>query len=251
MAALAAALGAGVPLQLLIFAIVSVATLVSTRGMVTRALQRSPIVQSNVNSLVGQRGVVTVPITSATGRGQIRVGGEFWTARPYMEGTDDIDAGSPVEVLAVEGNAALVLPLDGRSPSERGRAQARAVPDREDERRGDEEQQAGDDQPVAEARVDRADRDRIRDAAPDRRGDEVAGAAADEDAAREREQHRPGRDDGDGLEHRHDRERGDPEQRALVDEHRARRHLGRLVDEVDPCADRRDGEESDGDAAQR
>ena len=111
-AALAAALGVGVPLQLLIFAIVSVATLVSTRGMVTRALQRTPIVHSNVNSLVGQRGVVTVPITAATGRGQIRVGGEFWTARPYMEGTADIDTGSPVEVLAVEGNAALVLPLD-------------------------------------------------------------------------------------------------------------------------------------------
>jgi membrane protein implicated in regulation of membrane protease activity len=111
-AALAAALGVGVPLQLLIFAVVSVATLVSTRGMVTRALQRTPIVRSNVNSLVGRRGVVTVPITRAAGRGQIRVGSEYWTARPYMEDAADIDAGSPVEVLAVEGNAALVLALD-------------------------------------------------------------------------------------------------------------------------------------------
>ena len=111
-AALAAALGVGVPLQLLIFAVVSVATLVSTRGMVTRALQRTPIVRSNVSSLVGRRGVVTVPITAATGRGQIRVGTEFWTARPYMEDSGDIDEGSTVEVLAIEGNAALVLPLD-------------------------------------------------------------------------------------------------------------------------------------------
>jgi membrane protein implicated in regulation of membrane protease activity len=111
-AALAAALGVGVPLQLLIFAIVSVATLLSTRGMVTRALQRTPIVRSNVSSLVGRRGVVTIPITAAAGRGQIRVGGEYWTARPYMEGSADIDEGSPVEVLAVEGNSALVLPLD-------------------------------------------------------------------------------------------------------------------------------------------
>src|SRR5919106_3387903 len=102
-AALAAALGVGVPLQLLIFSVVSVATLVSTRGMVTRALQRTPIVRSNVSSLVGRRGVVTVPITAATGRGQIRVGTEFWTARPYMEDSADIEEGCPVEVLAVEG----------------------------------------------------------------------------------------------------------------------------------------------------
>jgi membrane protein implicated in regulation of membrane protease activity len=111
-AALAAALGLNVPLQLLLFALVSVVSLVGTRGMITRALQRSPIVRSNVHALVGRRGVVTVPITSATGRGQIRVGSEFWTARPYMEDSADIADGTPVEVLAIEGNAALVLPLD-------------------------------------------------------------------------------------------------------------------------------------------
>lgn len=111
-AALAAALGAGVPLQLLLFAIVSVVSLVSTRGLVKRTLQRTPLVRSNVHGLVGRRGVVTVPITAATGRGQIRVGDEYWTARPFMADTDDIAVGSPVEVLAVEGNFALVLPLD-------------------------------------------------------------------------------------------------------------------------------------------
>lgn len=111
-AALAAALGAGIPIQVLVFAIVSVGTLVSTRGIITRTLQRTPIVRSNVNALVGRRGVVTVPITQAAGRGQIRVGSDFWTARPYMEDSADIEEGCPVEVLAVEGNAALVLPLD-------------------------------------------------------------------------------------------------------------------------------------------
>lgn len=110
--ALAAILGLNVPLQLLVFAIVSVASLVGTRGMITRALQRTPIVRSNVHALVGRRGVVTVPITAAAGRGQIRVGSEYWTARPFMEDSGDIDDGTPVEVLAVEGNAALVLPLD-------------------------------------------------------------------------------------------------------------------------------------------
>jgi membrane protein implicated in regulation of membrane protease activity len=111
-AALAAALGAGIPLQLILFAVVSVATLVSTRGIVKRTMQRTPLVRSNVSSLVGRRGVVTVPITAAAGRGQIRVGTEYWTARPYMEDSGDIEEGAPVEVLAIEGNSALVLPLD-------------------------------------------------------------------------------------------------------------------------------------------
>jgi len=111
-AALAAAAGVGVPVQLVLFAVVSLATLLSTRGIVTRTMQRTPLVRSNVSSLVGRRGVVTVPITSETGRGQIRVGSEYWTARPYMEDSKDIDVGCPVEVLAIEGNAALVLPLD-------------------------------------------------------------------------------------------------------------------------------------------
>jgi membrane protein implicated in regulation of membrane protease activity len=111
-AALAAALGAGVPLQIVLFAVVSVVALLSTRGIVRRTMQRTPLVRSNVSSLVGQRGVVTVPITAAAGRGQIRVGTEYWTARPYMNDSGDIDVGVPVEVLAIEGNSALVLPLD-------------------------------------------------------------------------------------------------------------------------------------------
>ena len=111
-AALAAALGAGVPLQIILFAVVSAVTLVATRGIVKRTMQRTPLVRSNVSSLVGQRGVVTVPITGAAGRGQIRVGTEYWTARPYMNDSGDIDVGVPVEVLAIEGNSALVLPLD-------------------------------------------------------------------------------------------------------------------------------------------
>ena len=111
-AALAAALGANLAVQLLVFAIVSVATLFATRGIVQRTLQRTPVIRSNVNSLVGRRAVVTVPITAATGRGQIRIGTEYWTARPYMEDSQDIEAGTPVEVLGVEGVTALVLPLD-------------------------------------------------------------------------------------------------------------------------------------------
>lgn len=111
-AALVAALGAGIPLQLLVFAAVSVATLLGTRGMVTRALRRMPAARTNVSTLIGRRGVVTLPITAAAGRGQIRVGTEYWTARPFLDDSADIEEGASVEVIGVEGVTALVLPLD-------------------------------------------------------------------------------------------------------------------------------------------
>ena len=111
-AALAAALGAPVALQAISFAAVSALSLVSTRGILTRSLQRAPAVRSNVDSLVGRRGIVTLPINGPAGRGQIRVGGEYWTARPYMPDCADIGEGEPVEVLSIEGVTALVLPVE-------------------------------------------------------------------------------------------------------------------------------------------
>jgi membrane protein implicated in regulation of membrane protease activity len=110
--AVAAALGAPLAVQLLVFSLVSVVSLLATRGMVSRSLQRVPVLKSNVDSLVGRRGVVTVPITAAAGRGQVRIGTEYWTARPYMEDSEDIAEGTAVEILGVEGVTALVLPLD-------------------------------------------------------------------------------------------------------------------------------------------
>ena len=109
--ALVAAVGGGLALQLLVFSLVSVLTLLATRRWVSRSLTRVPVARSNVNSLVGRRGVVTHAITAAAGRGQIRVGTEFWSARPYIE-SGDIPEGETVEVLSIEGVTALVMPLD-------------------------------------------------------------------------------------------------------------------------------------------
>jgi len=109
--ALVAAVGGGLALQLLVFSLVSVLSLLAMRRWVSRSLTRVPVHRSNVNSLLGRRGVVTHAITAAAGRGQIRVGTEFWSARPYIE-SGDIPEGETVEVLSIEGVTALVMPLD-------------------------------------------------------------------------------------------------------------------------------------------
>ena len=106
-AALVAALDGALWLQLVVFAVVSAATLYLTRPALRSRFVNAPLIPSNVPALVGRRGVVVVPIPAGTGgRGQARIGTEDWSARSTDERA--IDAGATVEVVSVEGVAVIV-----------------------------------------------------------------------------------------------------------------------------------------------
>lgn len=112
-AAIAAA-GLGTPVQLLAFAILSVGSLLLTRPALKRAAGRTAGIRTGVDAMQGRIGVVTRPIGELE-PGQVKVGGETWTARSYYD-EEAIPAGSRVEVVKVEGVTALVIP----APSPRG-----------------------------------------------------------------------------------------------------------------------------------
>ncbi|MFN2468875.1 MAG: NfeD family protein [Gaiellaceae bacterium] len=109
--AVVAGLGAPVWLQVVIFCGVSLLGLGLTRRIATRMF-RGPVVKSNVHTLAGRRGVVTQAIDAHEGRGQVRIGTEYWTARAYFEDAPTIATGARVEVVRVEGVTAIVLPID-------------------------------------------------------------------------------------------------------------------------------------------
>lgn len=109
-AALVAGLGAPVWLQVVLFCAVSLLGLVLTRRIATR-LFRGPAVRTNVHSLVGRRGVVTKPI-APDDAGQIRIGGDYWTAQPYFDDAAVIPEGARVEVMKVVGVTAVVMPIE-------------------------------------------------------------------------------------------------------------------------------------------
>jgi membrane protein implicated in regulation of membrane protease activity len=109
-AAAADGFGAPVWLQVVLFCAVSLAGLAATRRVATRAF-RGPVVRTNVHGLVGRRGVVTKAV-SPDGAGQVRLGGDYWTARPYFDDAPVIPEGARVEVMKVEGVTAIVMPLD-------------------------------------------------------------------------------------------------------------------------------------------
>jgi membrane protein implicated in regulation of membrane protease activity len=112
-AALAGA-GLGLPVQLAAFAILSVGSLLLTRPALQRAAGKATGIRTGVDAMQGRIGVVTRPIAELE-PGQVKVGGETWTARCYYD-EEAIPLGSRVEVVKVEGVTALVIP----APSPRG-----------------------------------------------------------------------------------------------------------------------------------
>lgn len=106
-AAITGAVGGNLLVQVLVFALVSVASLVFTRRSLMKALNRTPLVVSNAQTVVGKRALVTVPIEEGPGhRGQVRIGTEFWSALSTDE--QALDEGTTVEVVGIEGVAAIV-----------------------------------------------------------------------------------------------------------------------------------------------
>jgi membrane protein implicated in regulation of membrane protease activity len=105
-AALAGVADVSIPIQVLVFALVSAAGLGAVRPAIKRRLHRGaePAVMG-VDAIEGAEATVVEQI--AEGRGMVKIGGELWSARPY-DVTQVIEAGVQVRVVEVRGATALV-----------------------------------------------------------------------------------------------------------------------------------------------
>ena len=110
-AALVAAVVAGVggPLlaQVLAFAITAGVGLLVVRPIARRQLTRTPLVREGSYALVGKKAVVVEEVTGT--QGLIKLSGEVWSARALDE-DQVIPAGTPVDVMEIEGATAIVYP---------------------------------------------------------------------------------------------------------------------------------------------
>lgn len=101
MAALLAALvGTGVVEQVVVFAVVSAATLAATRPLVRR-MTAGKAVATNADRVLGAAAKVTETIDNENSTGAVYVDGKTWTARS-ADGSV-IPAGEQVEVISMEG----------------------------------------------------------------------------------------------------------------------------------------------------
>jgi membrane protein implicated in regulation of membrane protease activity len=103
--ALAALLGAGTVGSVLVFIVGSLASLAFLRPIARRHVRLPAISRTGTDALVGRKAVVTRQIGAQGGR--VRIGGEEWTARAYLDG-QVFDEGKTVDVIQIEGATALV-----------------------------------------------------------------------------------------------------------------------------------------------
>jgi membrane protein implicated in regulation of membrane protease activity len=103
-AALAGYLGAGIFLQFLVFAAVSISLTVMSRTIFSHrlALGEGDNVKMNVDTLPGKIGTVTIASLGAMDEGEVKVYGSIWKAFP-VDGESALLVGEKVEVVRVEG----------------------------------------------------------------------------------------------------------------------------------------------------
>jgi membrane protein implicated in regulation of membrane protease activity len=104
-AALAALLGAGTVGSLVVFIVCSVASLLVLRPIARRHIRLPAISRTGTDALVGRKGIVTRKIDRHGGR--VRIGGEEWSARPYLD-DQEFDEGKTVDIIQIDGATALV-----------------------------------------------------------------------------------------------------------------------------------------------
>jgi membrane protein implicated in regulation of membrane protease activity len=105
LAALVGALGGGLALQLLAFIGGSVASLAVLRPIAVRHLRMPARLRTGAAALVGSKALVLERVD--VHGGQVKIGGEVWSARAYDE-SQVIEPGKRVDVVKIEGATALV-----------------------------------------------------------------------------------------------------------------------------------------------
>jgi membrane protein implicated in regulation of membrane protease activity len=103
------AVGGGPIAAAIVAIVVSVALLGVVRPIALRHLRHPPEIRTGVAALVGSSAVVLERV-DANG-GQIKLGGEIWSARPFDE-NQVIEPGSRVDVIEIKGATALVYPSE-------------------------------------------------------------------------------------------------------------------------------------------
>ena len=109
----AAAVGAlhlSFALQLVAFVVAAGAGLGIVRPIAIKHVKQPPALRTGTAALVGRSGIVLEEITEHQGR--VRIDGEGWSSRPYLDESLVIPVGTKVDVMQIKGATALVYPRE-------------------------------------------------------------------------------------------------------------------------------------------
>src|SRR5262249_38642353 len=100
-----AAVGLGAVAQLIVFIAGALASLALLRPLAPQHLHTPSAIRAGSAALVGAKATVLQRVDDSGGL--VRIGGEDWTARPFMDG-QVFEPGAKVEVAEIKGATALV-----------------------------------------------------------------------------------------------------------------------------------------------
>jgi membrane protein implicated in regulation of membrane protease activity len=105
LAAFVALAGGSLAAQWIVFVAASIATLLVLRPIARRHMRTPARIRTGTAALVGRRAMVLERVDLHGG--QVKIGGEVWSARAYDE-DEVIEPGTRVEVMEIDGATALV-----------------------------------------------------------------------------------------------------------------------------------------------
>ena len=89
-------------LQILIFFVISFVLIVLSKTIFKKLFKKKPIVQTNLDAVVGKVAVVTEEINNLEGKGAVKVMGKEWSAIT-ADNQDTVEEGALVTVLEIRG----------------------------------------------------------------------------------------------------------------------------------------------------
>lgn len=106
--AAAAGLTGDLVISAIVFAVVSIALVGGLRPVLRRRLLAGTGHKTNTEALIGARATVVLPVDEHTG--QVKIGGEIWSARAHSPGDQLSEPGTRVIVMEISGATAIVAP---------------------------------------------------------------------------------------------------------------------------------------------
>jgi membrane protein implicated in regulation of membrane protease activity len=104
-AAITDAAGGGAIGSVIVFIVAALASLAFLRPVARRHVRLPALSRTGTDALVGRKALVTRTVDENGGR--VRIGGEEWSARSYLDG-QVLPEGASVDVIQIEGATALV-----------------------------------------------------------------------------------------------------------------------------------------------
>ena len=89
-----------VPVQVIVFIVVSVVSLIATRPLVKKIIHKN-VEPTNADRNIGETGVTVTEINNLLGTGEVNLKGTIWTARSTTDEVIPQDA--QVKVIKIEG----------------------------------------------------------------------------------------------------------------------------------------------------